>query len=60
MITDRYYEVLYLLAACHKYEMISVQSVIRAKGLILETESAARQTLDYPLTYAVLGNGLDS
>jgi hypothetical protein len=74
--------VLYLLAACQKYEMASVQSYIRAevnhgvfptpkgaeafsayaiasgKGLIPEMENAARQTLDHPMTFEILGEGL--
>ncbi|KAH9989324.1 hypothetical protein BJV77DRAFT_948568, partial [Russula vinacea] len=69
--------VLYLLAACQKYEMDSVLSFIRAeisrgaspgpkgaeafrayaiastKGLIPEMEDAARQTLEYPMTFEV-------
>ena len=76
------HKVLYLLAACQKYEMAEIQSSIRAKvsqgefpapegaeafsayviashkGLTLETEKAARQTLDYPMTFDVLGEGL--
>jgi hypothetical protein len=82
MISDPYYKVLYLLAACLKYEMTSVQSSIRAevergkfpvpkgteafsayaiasaKGLIPEMEKAARMTLDYPMTFEILGEGL--
>jgi hypothetical protein len=82
LIPNSYYKVLYLLAACQKYEMTSVMSSIRAKvkrgefpaskgteaftayviagaiGLIPEMESAARQTLDYPMTFEVLGEGL--
>jgi hypothetical protein len=74
--------VLYLLAACQKYEMTSVLPSIRAKvklgefpapkgaeafsayaiasgkGLIPEMENAARQTLDHPMTFEVLGEGL--
>jgi hypothetical protein len=74
--------VLYLLAACQKYEMASVQSFIRdevnrgafpapkdaeafsayaiasGKGLIPEMGSAARHTLDHPMTFEVLGEGL--
>jgi hypothetical protein len=73
---------LYLLAACQKYEMVSVQSSIRAevkrgefpapkgaevfpayaiasgKRLIPEMENAARLTLDLPMTFEVLGQGL--
>jgi hypothetical protein len=76
------YKVLYLLAACQKYEMAAVQSSIRAevsqgefpapkgteafsayviassKGLIPEMENAARQTLDHPMTFEILGEGL--
>ena len=82
MIPNSYYKVLYLLAACQKYEMDSVQSSIRlevkcgefpaprgvqsfpayaiasAKGLIPEMENAARQTLDHPMTFEILGEGL--
>ena len=82
IIPNSYYKVLYLLAACQKYEMTSVQSSIRAevsrgvfpapngaeafaayaiaagKGLIPEMEKAARQTLDHPMTFEVLGEGL--
>ena len=77
-----YDKVLYLLAACQKYEMASVQSLIRAevsrgtfpgpkgaeafgayviasaKGLIPEMENAARQTLEHPMTFETLGEGL--
>ena len=73
---------LYLLAACQKYEMDSVQSCIRAKvklgefptpreaeafpayaiasakGLIPEMENAASQSLDHPMTFEALGEGL--
>ena len=82
MIPNFYHKVLYLLAACQKYEMASVQSSIRAevklgefpvpsgvkafsayaiasrKGLIQEMESAARQTLDHPMTFENLGEAL--
>jgi hypothetical protein len=75
-------KVLYLLAACQKYEMASVQASIRAevshgaspapkgaeaftayaiasaKDLIPEMESAARLTLDQPMTFEILGDGL--
>jgi hypothetical protein len=75
-------KVLYMLAACQKYEMVSVQSSIRAevkrgefpapkgaevfpayaiaasKGLIPEMENAARLTLDHPMTFDILGEGL--
>jgi hypothetical protein len=81
-MTNSDHKVLYLLAACQKYEMASVQSSIRtevkrgefpapkgaeafaayaiarAKGLIPEMESAARQTLECPMTFEVLGEGL--
>jgi hypothetical protein len=74
--------VLYLLAACQKYELASVQSSIRAevkrgefpspkgaeafaayaiasaKDLIPEMEDAARLTLDHPMTFEILGEGL--
>ena len=82
MILSSYSKVLYLLAACQKYEMASVQSYIRAevnygvfptpkgfevfaayaiasgKGLAPEMENTARQTLDHPMTFEVLGDGL--
>ena len=82
VIPNSYSKVLYLLAACQKYEMASMQSYIRAevchgvfptskgadafsayaiasgKGLILEMENAARQTLDHPMTFEVLGDRL--
>jgi hypothetical protein len=74
--------VLYLLAACQKYEMVSVQSFIRAevsrgaspvpkgaeaftayaiasaKELTPEMENTARLTLDHPMTFETLGEGL--
>jgi len=74
--------VLYLLAACQKYDMVQAQSYIRTEvdrgcfpspvgtevfrayaiasgnGLIPETERAARLTLDYPMTFESLGEGL--
>ncbi|KAF8472307.1 hypothetical protein DFH94DRAFT_696019 [Russula ochroleuca] len=77
-----YEKVLYLLAACQKYEMASVQSSIRAavilgaspmpkgdeafrayaiasaKDIIPEMENAARLTLDHPMTFELLGEGL--
>jgi hypothetical protein len=80
--TNSYYKVLYLLAACQKYEMTSVQSFIRTevkrgefpapngveaypayaiasrRGLIPEMENAGRQTLNHPMTFEVLGEGL--
>ena len=79
---DSYEEVLYLLAACQKYDMGPVQCSIRArvncgdfpapvgteafrayaiassKGLVPEMEKAARLTLDYPMTFESLGEGL--
>jgi len=82
VIPKSYEKVLYLLAACQKYEMAVVQSSIRAevgqgefpapkgaeafsayviassKGLIPEMENAARQTLDQPMTFEILGEGL--
>jgi hypothetical protein len=82
VIPNSYSKVSYLLAACQKYEIASVQSYIRAevshgvfptpqgaeafsayaiassKGLVPEMENAARQTLDHPMTFEVLGEGL--
>jgi len=82
VIPDSYDKVLHLLAACQKYEMVQIQSFIRAevnregfpapvgaevfrayaiassKGLIPEMEKAARLTLDYPMTFESLGEGL--
>jgi len=82
MIPNSSYKVLYLLAACQKYEMASIQSSIRtlvkceefpaprsaeaftayaiasAKRLIPEMEDAARLTLDHPMTFETLGEGL--
>ena len=82
VIPESYDKVLYLLAACQKYNMAEVQSLIRdevncgrfpapvgtevfsayaiasGKGLIPEMENAARQTLDYPMTFETLGEGL--
>ena len=81
-ISNFCHKVLYLLAACQKYEMASVMSSIRAavnrgeypapngaeaflayaiassKGLIPEMENAKRQTLDHPLSFEILGEGL--
>jgi hypothetical protein len=75
-------KVLSLLATCQKYDMVSIQSSIRAevrrrpfpdlfgtgafciyaiassKGLAPEMENAARLTLDYPMTFETLGEGL--
>jgi BTB/POZ domain len=82
VIPDSYEKVLYLLAACQKYDMDQVQSIIRAevnrggspspvgteafrayaiassKRLIPEMENAARLTLDHPMTFETLGEGL--
>ena len=82
VVPNSCYKVLYLLAACQKYEMTAVQSSIRDKvsqgkfpapkgaeafsayviasgrGLVPEMESAARQTLDHPMTFEILGEGL--
>jgi hypothetical protein len=79
---DSYEKVLYLLAACQKYDMVHVQNSIRTevnrggfpapvgtdafrayaiakiKGLVPETEKAARLTLDYPMTFETVGEGL--
>jgi hypothetical protein len=81
-IPDSYEKVLHLLAACQKYQMVQVQSYIRAevnhgnfpvpvkteafrayaiasgKGLIPEMEKAARLTLDHPMTFETIGEGL--
>jgi len=85
VIPESHEKVLYLLAACQKYDMVEAQSYIRAevdrsapweflppfgstafrayaiaseKGLIPEMESAARRTLDQPMTFETLGEGL--
>jgi hypothetical protein len=82
VIPDSYDKVLHLLSACQKYDMVQIQSSIRAevnrggfpvpvgtevfhayaiassKGLIPEMEKAARLTLDYPMTFESLGEGL--
>ncbi|KAF8460559.1 hypothetical protein DFH94DRAFT_641099, partial [Russula ochroleuca] len=82
VIPNSYEKVLHLLVACQKFEMVSVQSSIRAKvdrgefpapkgteafrayaiasskGLIPEIENAARQTLDHPMTFEILGEEL--
>lgn len=82
VIPSSYEKVLYLLAACQKYKMASVQSFIRDEvnrgalpspkdteafyayaiasgtGLIPEMENTARQTLDHPMTFEILGEGL--
>jgi hypothetical protein len=79
---NSYYQVLHLLAACQKYEMDSIRSLIRTKvkseefpapkgseafaayaiasgkGLIPEMEKAAHSTLDHPMTFETLGEGL--
>lgn len=79
-----YDKVLHLLAACQEYDMVQVQSYIRAevdrgsfpapvgtevfrayaiassKGLIPEMEKAALLTLDHPMTFESLGEGLRS
>jgi len=84
VIPKSYEKVLYLLAACQKYDMVQVQSSIRAevdrgafpapvgievfsayaiaraKGLIPEMEKAARLSLDYPMTFKTLEEGLRS
>jgi hypothetical protein len=39
-------------------EAFSAYAIARAKGLILEMENAARQTLDHPMTFEILGEGL--
>jgi hypothetical protein len=85
VIPDSTEKVLYLLAACQKYDMVEAQSYIRAevnrlaplgflppfgntvfrayaiaseKGLIPEMEIAGRLTLDKPMTFRTLGEGL--
>jgi hypothetical protein len=79
-----YEKVFALLAACQKYDMVSIQQEIRDKvdlgrfptpvkaqafsayalasslGLIPEMENAARQTLEQPMTFESLGEGLRS
>ena len=84
VIPGSYEEVFALLAACQKYDMVSVQSYIRTEiqrgtfpspfggeafrgyamassmGLIPEMESAARLTLNYPMTFESLGEELRS
>ncbi|KAH8977945.1 hypothetical protein EDB92DRAFT_669091 [Lactarius akahatsu] len=80
-IPDSYEKAFALLAACQKYDMVSIQSYIHAEikrwpptligadafrryaiassiGLIPEMESAACLTLDYPMTFESLGDGL--
>ena len=82
VLPNSYEKVLYILAACQKYDMDQVQSIIRAelsregspspvgtevfrayaiasgKRLIPEMETAARLTLDYPMTFETVGEGL--
>jgi hypothetical protein len=82
VMPDSYDKVLHLLAACQKYDMVQIQSSIRAsvnrkdfpapvgaevfrayaiasrKGLIPEMEKAARLTLDHPMTFESIGEGL--
>ena len=82
VIPNSYEKVLYLLAACQKYDMDQVQSIIRAevnrggspspvgteafrayaiasaKRLSPEMENAARLTLDHPMTFETIGEGL--
>ena len=85
VIPSSYEKVFALLAACQKYDMVSVQTNIRAavklgtfpaapvgteafgayalassKGLVPEMENAAHLTLNYPLTFESLGEGLRS
>ena len=85
VIPDSYEKVFALLAACQKYDMVSVQLIIRAliksgtfpaapvgteafiaygiahsMGLIPEMENAAHATLNYPMTFESLGEGLRS
>ena len=84
VIPGSYEKVFALLAACQKYDMVSIQSTIRAemkrgtfpaptgteafrgyaiacnKGLIPESEVAARLTLGYPMTFESLGEELRS
>lgn len=82
VVPKSYDKVLYLLAACQKFDMVRVTSYIRtevdrggfpapvgtevfcayaiasSKGLIPEMERAARLTLDHPMTFESLGEGL--
>ena len=85
VIPTSYEKVFALLAACQKYDMVSVQSNIRAAvklgifpaapvgteafgayaiassmGLVPEMENAAHLTLNYPITFESLGEGLRS
>lgn len=82
VVPNAYEKVLYLLAACQKYEMPSIQLLIReevirkqfpapmgteafpayaiasANELLQEVKSASRSTLEYPMTFEMLGKGL--
>jgi hypothetical protein len=82
VIHDSYDKVLHLLSVCQKYDMVQIQSSIRAqvsregspapvgaevfrayaiassKRLIPEMKKAASLTLDYPMTFESLGEGL--
>ena len=84
VIPGSYEEVFALLAACQKYDMVSIQSYVRTEvqretfpspigaeafrayaiassmGLVPEMENAAHLTLNYPLTFESLGEGLRS
>ncbi|KAH9976383.1 hypothetical protein BGW80DRAFT_1457182 [Lactifluus volemus] len=80
-IPSSYSDVLALLATAQKYEMLTIQSAIRAEvcrrnllapigaeasvftvanknRLLPEAQTAARLTLNHPLTFEFLGNGL--
>ena len=39
-------------------EVFAEYAIASAKGLALEMESTAQQTLDHPMTFEVLGEGL--
>lgn len=39
-------------------EAFQAYAIAVSKGLILETENAARQTLDHPMTFEIIGKGL--
>ena len=82
MILNSYNQVLYLLAACQKYKLGSIQLLVRAKvesgefpapketeafaayaiasskRLVPEMDMAARSTLDHPMTFETIGEGL--
>ena len=85
IIPSSYDDVLALLAACEKYNMVSIQSNIRAAvtlgtfpaapvgteafrayaiassmGLVPEMENATDLTMEYPMTFESLGEGLRS